>query len=261
MKKVLITGARSGIGAAVVKELQKGDYYIYVTVHTEKQLEIVKQTYEGMDNIECMKLDITDPVDQKKVLKLDLDIFISNASIGYGGSMAEIPMDLVRENFETNVFSTFEMIQLVLKNMIPKKNGKLIIMGSLAGIYPMSFLGSYAGSKASVKKMATVLRRELHLLDTNIGIHLIEPGLYFTGFNQVMFENKYPRMKKQTYFKSELDFIKSRECFILHYMEKKSLKSIVHKIVQAIEEDSDQFIYRAPYSQVFIAKLYELFFQ
>ncbi len=261
MKKVLITGARSGIGSAVVDALKDKDYFIYVTVHTEKQLEAVQKRYQGMDNIECMKLDITDPVDQRKVCKLDLDIFISNAAIGKGGSLAEIPMQLVRENFETNVFSTFEMIQLALKPMIQKKEGKIIVMGSLAGTYPLSFLGSYSGTKASIKKMTTVLRREMKLLDTNIGIHLIEPGLYGTGFNQMMFEDKYPRMKKQSYFKSEIEFIQSRECMMLHYLEKKNLKSIVNKIISAVEDDSDQFIYRAPFSQVIVTKLYELFFQ
>lgn len=261
MKRVLITGARSGIGNALVDVLKEKDYFIYVTVHTEKQLESVQQKYKDNKNIECMKLDITDPIDQRKVSKLDLDIFISNAAIGKGGSLVEIPMELVRENFETNVFSTFELIQLVLKPMLQKKKGKIIVMGSLAGMYPISFLGSYSGTKASLKKMTTVLRRELKLLDKNIDVHLIEPGLYGTGFNKMMFEDKYPRMKKQTYFRKELEFIQSRECLLLHYLEKKSMQTIVDKMVNAIEGENDRFIYRAPFTQVIAAKVYELFFQ
>ncbi len=105
MKTILFTGARSGIQAAVIDRLKKKDYHIYLTVHNEKQLEMVKKYYAEDKSITCLKLDVTKREDLKQLERLDIDILVSNAAIGEGGSIAEIPMSLVRSNFETNVFS------------------------------------------------------------------------------------------------------------------------------------------------------------
>ena len=163
MKKILITGARSGIIGEVIKRI-KEDYFIYVTVHTESQLKKVKEKYKDNKNIKCFKLDITNKKDIEKLKKLDIDIFISNAAISESGSILEIKVDKIRNNFETNVFSNFEVIQIVLKNMIKKGKGKIIIMGSLAGKIPMPFAGSYSATKASIIKLTEALNLELKLL-------------------------------------------------------------------------------------------------
>ena len=153
MKKILFTGARSGIANAVIDEIINKKYYIYVTVHTEKQLQIISKKYEDYRNVECFKLDITNADDRRKLEELDIDILVNNAAVGYGGSIAEIPMSKVRKNFEVNVFSYFEVEQIILKNMIKRNSGKIINIASIAGIIPMCFLGSYCATKASIIKM------------------------------------------------------------------------------------------------------------
>lgn len=259
MKKILITGARSGIGNAVVNRLIDKEYYIYLTVHNETQLETVLKKYKEYSNVRCMKLDITLESDRKKVQKLDIDILINIAGVGYGGSISEIPMEKVRENFEVNVFSSFELVQLVLKQMMKKKKGKLIIMSSLAGIIPLNFLGSYCATKASIIQLTTTLKNELKILNTNVRVVLIEPGMYHTGFNQVMLENKYDWMNEKSYFENELNLIKKRENLFFSLLEKNKLNSIVNKIMKAVEKEKPKFIYRAPFIQVFGAKLYQIF--
>lgn len=259
MKKILVTGARSGIANAVIDELIHKKYYIYVTVHTDKQLQIVERKYEGFENVECLKIDITNVLDREKLETLDIDILLNNAAIGYGGSIAEIPMSKVRKNFETNVFSYFEVEQIVLKNMIKKNRGKVINMASLAGIIPICFLGSYCATKASIIKMTECLKKELKVIDSKVDICLIEPGLYHTGFNQVMLENKYKWMDIDSYFSYCIDFIRAKEDFVFKMLEKHELKSIVKKIIKAIKSKHPNFIYRAPLSQVVIAKGYQIF--
>ena len=63
MKNILITGARSGIMNAVIKQIINKNYHIYVTVHTKEQLESVKQKYTNYKNVTCLKLDVTDKKD------------------------------------------------------------------------------------------------------------------------------------------------------------------------------------------------------
>ena len=127
MKKVLFTGARSGIAHSVIEKLKDKDYYIYVTVHTNNELKSVKEKYKDNKNIECFKLDVTDISDKEKLKELDIDILVSNAAISYGGSIAEIDINKLRKNYEINVFHYFEIIQIVLKKMIKKNTPPLRI--------------------------------------------------------------------------------------------------------------------------------------
>lgn len=259
MKHILITGARSGLMHAVIEKLKQKDVYLYVTVHTEKQLQRVKERYQENHNIECFKLDITDPDDLKKLEQYKIDVLINNAAIGIGGSIAEMPLDDVRTNFEVNVFSSFEVIQRVLKPMIDRQAGKIIIIGSLAGIIPLPFLGSYCATKASIHILARTLKEELKLIPSSPSISLIEPGLYHTGFNQVMLEDKYDWMKKKSYFKEELELIRRRENLLIHFLEKQKFDSIVNKIITSIFSSNNHFLYRAPFFQTMGAKLYQIF--
>lgn len=254
MKKILITGARSGIASKVINKL-KDRYYIYVTVHTTKELERVKEIYKNDKNIECFKLDVINPKDREKLKEIDIDILVNNAAISYGGSLIDIDINKVKEIYEVNVFSMLEILKIVLPNMIKKNSGKIINMASLAGIYPPSFIGSYASSKASIIKITEVLKKELKLI-SNIKVSLIEPGFYYTGFNQVMFDNK----NIDKYFKEIKDKINERQLFITNFIEKKNLNSIVNKIIECIESPNSKFIYRAPFSQVVLTKIYSVFF-
>jgi len=258
MKKILFTGARSGIINNVIDHLI-GNYYIYVTVETESQLKCVKKKYKDYSNIKCFKLDITKKEDREKIIDLDIDILVSNAAIGMGGAVADIPFDRVRKNYEVNVFSTFELIQIVLKKMIKKDRGKIIIISSLAGIMPIPFLGAYSSTKSSINALSICLREELSLISNKIKIKLIQPGFYHTGFNQVMFDNKDNYMDINSYFSNILNTINLVEGSLIGLLEKKNLNSITNKILYAIKTDDNKFIYRAPFSHAMFVKLYNIF--
>jgi len=258
MKKILITGARSGIIAKVIDNI-KDEYFIYVTVHTESQLKAVKAKYKENKNIKCFKLDITNKKDLSKLNNLDIDILISNAAISESGSMLELPIEKLKNNFKTNVFANFELIQIVLKNMIQRGKGKVIIMGSLAGKIPMPFAGSYSATKASIIKLAEALNLELKLLKEKIDIVLILPGLYNTGFNKLMFDKKYEFMDIDSYFKHHIELIRKSENLVLKLFEKNKLNSIVSKIIKAIKSEKPKFIYSAPLTQSIFAKVVSIF--
>lgn len=258
MKKILITGATSGIMKEVIKKV-KDDYYIYITVHNDNQLKNILKKYKDEKNIRCFKLDVNNHIDRKQLEKLNIDIFISNAAIGVGGSIINMDISKLKENYEVNVFSNFLVTQIILKKMLMKDEGKIIIMSSLAGIIPIPFLGSYCSTKASIIKLTECLKKELKILNSNIKISLIEPGMYNTGFNKVMFDNKY-NTSFDNLFKDELELIRKKENLIMLLIEKNNLRSIVRQIEKAIRYD-DKFIYRAPISQVIVSKLYSLFLE
>lgn len=259
MKTILFTGARSGIAASVIDRLLDENFKIYVTVHTKDELEQVNGIYSNYSCVECFVLDVTSKIDREKLRKIDIDIIVLNAALCIGGTPVNLDSSLIRKNYEVNVFSNLELIQTILPNMIKKRSGKIIVMSSLAGIYPVSFIGSYSSSKAALIKITETLRREVKLIDKNIKFCLIEPGFYYTGFNQVMFDESYDTL--DIYFKNKKDIIINRGKLIHKFIEKKNFDSIVKKIIKAINSTGNKFIYRAPFLQVVGAKIYSLFFE
>ncbi|MCI9233873.1 MAG: SDR family NAD(P)-dependent oxidoreductase [Bacilli bacterium] len=260
MKTILITGARSGIMHRVIKELLRKKYHIYVSVHTEKELERIQKKYQEELHVTCLKLDIQNKEDYKQLDLLDIDIYIANAAVGMGGSIINMDIDRIRENYETNVFSNLELLQYILNKMRERKTGKIILMASLAGILPVPFLGSYCSTKASLIKWAECLKLELLESKIPVSITLIEPGLYKTGFNRVMLENKYPEIETESYFNNIIEFLHLQDQIILG-ISRKNLASISNKICKAIDSKKPKFIYRAPLSEVIAAKFFQLFFE
>lgn len=115
MKTILITGARSGIMHQVIEQLLNKNYHIYASVHTEKELERIQKKYQEELHVTCLKLDIKNKNDYKQLDLLDIDIYIANAAIGMGGSVMNMDINRVRENYETNVFANLELLQYILK--------------------------------------------------------------------------------------------------------------------------------------------------
>lgn len=254
--KILITGAAGGIGYLTALTLAKRNHFVYLTCHTLSQEKNLKEKLKGYKNIKVMKVDITDDKDVKKVLNLNIDILISNAAIGQGGSIIEADMKKFRENFEVNVFSNFYLIKEVLKQMIEKDRGRIIIMSSLISKLPLPFVGIYSATKASISNLTKALQKELIFISDNIDIVLIEPGLYHTGFNNVFLDNKYNNGKYFNHIKKELYTV---EHFFINLLEKKKLDSIVIKIVKAVEKIKPKKVYRAPIFQSLFSKIYSIF--
>lgn len=196
MKKILFTGGTSGIAYHTILRLVQKDFYIYVTSHTEEETMRMKKRFSAYSNVECFVLDVMSDEDIMKLKQLDVDVLVSSAAIGEGGALMEVPISLMEKNFRVNVFQNLKVIQTVLSRMVQKGEGRIIIMSSLAGILPVPFLGSYCATKASLISLAEILRLELQLLRKNIDVILIEPGLYHTGFNQVMMEKGIDVAKK-----------------------------------------------------------------
>ncbi len=249
-KNILITGASSGIGKDTAIALFKRGHNVIATTHTEtgaqELLDFIKK--KNLD-IKVFKLDTTIKEDREKVLNYDLDILINNAGTGQSGSLAEIPIDRIRDDFETNVFSAITLSQLVLKNMINKDKGTIIFTSSLAGRVVLPFLGSYSMTKFALSSGVEAIRIELHKISKNIHISLVEPGAYHTGFNQKNIAKMFTWMDEKSYFYKIIDQIKNEEEKYFQLTEMKSTKSIVDKFIRAVETEKPKLRYTAPWWQ------------
>lgn len=250
---ILITGSASGLGYNAGINLAKRGYHVYLTTENDKQLKVLNDKVNTIDNINTFKLDITDKDDLNILDEIDIDVLISNAAVCYGGSIVDVDINKVRESYEVNVLSNFNLIKKVINKMIKKERGKIIIMSSMISNIPIPFFGIYAGTKASITMVGKCLRKEVKVLNKNIKISIIEPGLYKTGFNKFMVESKYT---ENSVFKDFYDSIRNLESEILDFAEKEKYDSITRKIIKAIEKENPKEIYRAPILQNILIKFY-----
>lgn len=259
-KTILITGSRGGIGRDAAIRLASLEHHVIATVHQEESIEDLKfYAKEKGVNIDVFKLDITDLEDQKKILDLDIDVLINNAAIGESGALAEVPLSKIRKNFETNLFGTLELTQAVLKKMMKKDSGRIIFISSIAGRLPMSFWGPYCMTKFSLSTAANIMRKELKMITRNVHISVVEPGTYLTGFNQKVMATKYAWMNESSYFYKVLNKIKKQEETTFDLLERKTNKSIVNKIVKAVESNHPRLRYTAPWWQALFVQISRIF--
>lgn len=260
MKKVLITGAGSGLGRAAAIELSKRGHLVYATTYTEKQAYFLNMTAKHKNlSLKSFKLDIRNPKDREMVEDLDIDVLINNAAIGDSGSVSEVDVDRFRNTFETNLFSSIELTQIVLKKMISKGKGRIIFISSLAGKITIPFLSPYTATKFAIEAVAMSLRKEMKMMkQADIDVCMVEPGAYHTGFNQKNVSKQFTWMKNNSYFIKQLNKLKKKQYRYFEISEVKSPRSIVKQYVKAVEDKNTKSRYIAPLYQNIIIQISRL---
>jgi short-subunit dehydrogenase len=207
-KSILITGAGTGFGRLTAVALAVRGHHVIATTETDVQAE---QLRTAEPQLEVVKLDIT-TTDVEKVHTWDIDVLINNAGAGQTGPIADIPLDRLRHLFEVNVFGTMNITQAVLKDMVPKKAGRIIIMSSIAGVLSAPAFGPYSMTKHSLEAMGKAMRGELAPL--GIDVTLINPGPYLTGFNDRMADSMWEWFGDESLNGSEKDLFKAIGDFV-----------------------------------------------
>jgi short-subunit dehydrogenase len=166
---------------------------VSAAVHLEEQIpELSKEIARlGLaDRLAVKKLNLLDPSDVDAAIRWDFDTFVSNAGLGQGGPIAEVPMDLVRRVFETNVFANLALTQKIVRKFVDKgTKGRLIFVTSIGGLMTLYGLGAYGATKHAIEAIASCLREELD--DYGITVQTINPGPYATGFNDRMADSAF----------------------------------------------------------------------
>lgn len=132
--------------------------------------------------------------------------------------------------------------------MISNGKGRVIFIGSMAGLIPMPFLAPYNMTKFALEGLVSALRNEVKSF--GIKVIMINPGSYYTGFNQKNMMKKYEWMNLDNYSKHYLDQIKKEENMI-EKIELKKTHSIAKQIVKAVLKKNPKKRYAAPFWQWF----------
>lgn len=206
---VLISGCSSGIGRSLAIEFADKGFQV---IATARKPEII-QYLEG-DNISVFQLDVTDLKSINKcvnaVLKKyeKIDILVNNAGYGQMGPLSDVPIDRIRQQYETNVIGSISLIQKVIPSMIKVEKGMIINISSVSGTFTTPFAGVYCSSKAALNSISDALRIEL--APFGIKVVTVRPGGIKTKFGDTAFSGLEFLDRKKSVYAGIADFVEKR---------------------------------------------------
>jgi short-subunit dehydrogenase len=179
-KVVLITGASSGIGAALALEFAKGGAHLVLAARREDRLkDLVKDLRAFPIKALPVVCDVTDGDKQLEMVRLaretfgKIDVVIANAGFSAAGLFKTRSLEDYRKQFETNVFGVLRTISTTLPDL-EKSKGILVLMGSMCGHLSAPEASPYSMTKFAIRALAQSLYAEL--ATAGIGVVLISPG-------------------------------------------------------------------------------------
>jgi NAD(P)-dependent dehydrogenase (short-subunit alcohol dehydrogenase family) len=191
-KTILITGAGSGFGEGAAIGMARNGHSVIAGVQISPQVAALRQKAKelGLANLRVEKLDLLDRFDVAQALTWDIDVLFNNAGLGEAGPVSEIPLELVRRNFETNVFAPLALTQGFIKKWIEaRKPAKIVFTSSMGGLFTPPGFGIYVSTKHALESLAEAMQQELRPF--RIQVQTINPGAYLTGYNETMADTTF----------------------------------------------------------------------
>ena len=182
-KLAIVTGASSGIGLEIAKLAARDGYELIVAADTPF-VEAGPALKETGVEVQQLEADLSTPqgVDQLLATIGDrqVDVLVANAGHGLGHAFLDQGTDEWMHVLNTNVTGTLLLIQPIVKRMVDRGQGKVLITGSIAGHISGSFQAVYNGTKAFVDSFAAALNEELR--DSGVTVTCLKPGATETNF-------------------------------------------------------------------------------
>ena len=236
-KSILITGCSTGIGRCAAEKLKQRGYRVFATAR--KQEDVAQLINDG---IESVQLDLANSASIHSAVELilhksggELFALFNNGAYGQTGAVEDLTRDALREQFETNLFGTHELTNLVIPVMRRQGGGRIIQNSSVLGFVALKYRGAYNASKYAMEGLTDTLRMELK--GTGIYVSLIEPGPIETHFRK----NAYAAYKRNintenSYHKAIYELMEQRlqtEGPVVPFTL--GPEAVVKKLIQALE--------------------------
>ncbi len=195
-KTILISGCSSGIGHTVAHGLKQRGYRVFASARKIEDVERLKQ-----EGLEAIQLDLDDSTSIKEAVTQVLEAtngelygLFNNGAYGQPGAVEDLSRDVLRQQFETNLFGWLELTNLIIPVMRQQGAGRIIQNSSVLGIINLPYRGAYNASKFALESLSDTLRMELH--GSGVYVSLIEPGPITSKFRanaQAMYQKNIDR--------------------------------------------------------------------
>jgi short-subunit dehydrogenase len=200
----VVTGASSGIGAAIARELADRGHGVTLVARREDRLRELADELAGRgSHVEVIACDVADSAarsglfDEVDRRGLTADILVNNAGIGTIGSVTNASVDDEIAQVRVNVEAVIDLTTRAVQQMVPRGRGAILNVGSTAGYHPFPGQAGYAASKAFVIAYTQGLRGEL--AGTGVTVALLNPGpvrtefLTSAGMDERTFADAFPK--------------------------------------------------------------------
>lgn len=259
-KIILITGCSSGIGYDTAVALKKRGHHVIASARNPD--DVARLTLQGLTTLQ---LDLADSLSIQHAVQqmLELtngrcDALFNNGAFGQAGAVEDISRDVLRYQFETNLFGTHELTNLLIPVMRQQGHGRIIYNSSVLGLVAMRYRGAYNASKFALEGLADTLRLELH--GTGIHISLIEPGPILTDFRK----NSFALYKKN--IDAEHSFHKDTYQVMEERLQKEGAavmftlpaEAVTEKVIHALEAKRPKIRYYVTFPTYLFATLKRL---
>ncbi|CAN7695186.1 SDR family oxidoreductase [Variovorax sp. LjRoot290] len=241
-KTILITGAGSGFGEAAAIGIAKNGHNVIATVQVSPQVMPLRAKAKelGLSNFRVERLDLTDPYDIAQAQTWDFDVLWNNAGQGESGPVWEIPIDLVRRNYEINVFLPLLLTQGVVQKWIAnKKKGKVVFTSSMGGLFTPANWGTYVSTKHALESIAEALQQELS--PYGIKVQTINPGAYYTGYNETMADNAFRWLGDSKNFTKRAELRKGFDDFFATPEGRMDPREMIDCMIEIVPADTGKF--------------------
>ncbi|CAL9644377.1 hypothetical protein SUDANB145_06418 [Streptomyces sp. enrichment culture] len=182
-RTALVTGASSGIGAALARRLgAEGTWDLVLSGRDPRRLRAVAHDASAA----ALAVDLTAPGADRRLADFTLatlgpvDLLVAGAGIGWAGEFREMPADAIGEVIDTDLVATVRLVRLLLPDMVAAGTGRVVLVGSLAGCVGVRGEAVYSAAKAALGTFADALRQEVR--GTGVGVSHVIPGVVDTPF-------------------------------------------------------------------------------
>jgi len=184
-KRIIITGASSGLGAAITRTTARKGYTYFLTGRNKQNLENLVQDVKSKGGKAFFDIgDVGDEKDAKRICDLavkemgGVDVLIANAGIGRKGPIESVSISDFDNSFNTNVRGVFLFLHYLIPVMKKAASGQIIVISSLMGNRTTSGGALYCATKHAVEGMVGCVRKDL--AGTGVKVGLINPGAIAT---------------------------------------------------------------------------------
>ena len=180
MKTVLITGASTGIGMALAKQLLARGYFLVLTARESSLHRFENLLTEPRRDVWIRPLDITSRPQRRALIdEIDrelggVDILINNAGVAFRSVVEHVSLEEQLQQMDVNFSSPISLTRLVLPGMREKRDGRIINVSSVGGMMAMPTMAIYSASKFALEGATESLWYEVK--PWNIKVSLVEPG-------------------------------------------------------------------------------------
>ena len=207
-KIVVITGASSGMGYAAAQLFAQKGWQVFAGA---RRVELIPKN----PNITALPLDVTESASNHAFIKTILqktkriDVLINNAGYGEFGAAEEVPLNAIRQQFETNFFGAIELTQLVLPSMRQRGSGRIINVSSIVGDIYLPLGAYYNASKAALQQWSNVL--DLEICPFGLRSIVIQPGDTASAWGKIAFDHAQKNLKTSSAYQKLSEFVHAQK--------------------------------------------------